>query len=213
MSGNKDLPIRCVSKGSHQQPSAIKGRKKSDPRNLCKRWGFPSLALRTTRGQSGWHEACRHPHHRRESLHMLWHGGVASTADAVGWAMWLSPLLPLPARADPSSTVAHPHRWHRTLPTSMQEAHGDTRHIPYRRMLGHQRVHMDTCPPGQRSRRHGLSVCGTAAAPRLPPAASQEPVPHSTVLGQAAGALPVACGSFGVPAANAEDSHHRQDGP
>ena len=97
-------------------------------------------------------------HHQRKSLHVLWHGQDASVADAVGWALWLSPLLPLPAGADPFSRVARPRCSHHTLPTSVPKAHGDARHIPHRRMLGHQRVHMDACPPGWRSRRRGLSA-------------------------------------------------------
>lgn len=42
--------------------------------------------------------------------------------------------------------------------------------------------------------------------PRLPPAASREPVPRGTARQQAAGALPAAPRSLGVPAADAEET-------
>lgn len=42
--------------------------------------------------------------------------------------------------------------------------------------------------------------------PRLPPAASREPVPRGTARQQAGGALPAAPGSLGVPAADTEDT-------
>lgn len=63
MSGNRDLPIRCVSKGSHQWLSAIEcGKKKRDPTNWCKhgdsrRWlcRQHSAAGRNTRHKAGGH--------------------------------------------------------------------------------------------------------------------------------------------------------------
>lgn len=79
-----------------------------------------------------------------------------------------APCSPCPAPAPAFSRVAHLHCWHRALPTSVQEAHGNTRHTLYRQMLRHQRVHRDTCPPRWRSQRHRLSACWTATAPALP---------------------------------------------
>lgn len=78
---------------------------------------------------------------------------------------WLGHAAQPPAEADPFSGVAHPRCQHHILPTSMWETHGDTWHVPYRRMLGHQRVHMDACPPQQKWQRHRLLARRTAAAP------------------------------------------------
>lgn len=189
-SGNKDLPVRCVSKGSHQH--LYKGQRKERPKELVQKVGIPLAGFAGNAGTEWVVRGLPPPQPPKGISPRAVARGDASAAGVVGWAMRLSPLLPLPAGADPFSGVARPHRRHRALPTGVREAHGDTRHIPYTGMLRHQCVHMDTCPPGRRSRRHGLSACWTAAAPRLPPAASQEPVPHSTVR---AGSGSIASGS------------------
>lgn len=159
---NKDLPVMCISKGSHQQLSATKGGEKSNPRNQCKQWGSPSLALWAMWGQSRWHEACS------QSLHVPWHVGMSLQQ------VWLvGPCDSVPCfpcllgrptlQGDPSSSPApHPSSWHAgsaqrcTAHTVQTDAQTPT--------CAHGRV-----PTRVEVTTHGLSACWTAIAPHLPP--------------------------------------------
>lgn len=105
-------------------------------------------------------------------------------------------LLPLPCPCPAFSRAAHLHCWHCTLPPSVQEAHGDAHGTD---------GCSDTSACTGTHAHHGTRIL-PAAQPQPPNSPSLEPVALNTGLWQTAGALPAACGSLGVLAANMEDA-------
>lgn len=149
-----------------------KGRRKERPKELVQTVGIPLAGFAGNAGME-WVARCSPPPPLPKGISPR---AVAQGGCFRGRCGWLGRAAQLPA---PSAHRGRPLLW--GGPSLLPALHPSNRRAGSTWRYTAHTIQTDACPLGQRLQRHGLSVCWTAMAPRLPPAASQEPVPHNTV--------------------------------